>query len=129
MLACLEDQCISPSGTDEKFVTTAATKLKSSDCYIPSKNTKSLEFAVVHTIGKINYNADGFSMKNKDVLRPEIIEITTVKKKTTTQFENQEPIKQKQIKKDREREKERRKIKKDHTDIILVCLYVCTEMC
>ncbi|PHJ26083.1 myosin d [Cystoisospora suis] len=76
LLACLEDQCISPSGTDEKFVNTAATKLKGSECYVPSKNTKSLEFAVVHTIGRINYNADGFSMKNKDVLRPEIVEVT-----------------------------------------------------
>ncbi|EPR62459.1 myosin D [Toxoplasma gondii ME49] len=76
VLAALEDQCISPSGTDEKFVSSLASKLAGNKCFIPSKNTKSLEFTVVHTIGKVIYNADGFAFKNKDVLRPEIIEIT-----------------------------------------------------
>ncbi|PFH37755.1 myosin D [Besnoitia besnoiti] len=76
ILAALEDQCISLSGNDEKFCGGMSSKLSGNPCFVASKNTKSLDFTIVHTIGRITYNANGFCLKNKDVLRSEIIEVT-----------------------------------------------------
>lgn len=78
VLGILEDQCLAPGGTDEKFVGACKSSLKEGTKFQPAKVSANINFLVVHTIGAIQYNADGFLFKNKDVLRPEIMEVVQV---------------------------------------------------
>lgn len=75
-MAALEDQCLAPGGNDEKFVSAAYATLKESPKLLKSKVGANLNFIVVHTIGEIPYCASGFLLKNKDVLRAELVEAT-----------------------------------------------------
>lgn len=45
---------------------------------MPAKLDAQSSFFVKHTIGTIKYNAQGFIFKNKDVLRPEMVEVVQV---------------------------------------------------
>lgn len=75
ILSALEDQCLVPSGTDEKFLSAAYNNLKSNPCLKPAKISGDVNFVVSHTIGDIQYSASGFLFKNKDVLRAELVEV------------------------------------------------------
>jgi len=75
VLGILEDQCLAPGGNDEKFVGTCKNNLKDSVKFQAAKVGANINFLIVHTIGAIQYNGDGFLFKNKDVLRPEIMEV------------------------------------------------------
>ncbi|KAF8822282.1 myosin D [Cardiosporidium cionae] len=75
VLSLLEEQCLAPGGTDEKFVNSCKNSLKGKAAFQPAKVGANINFLVVHTIGSIQYNADSFLFKNKDILRPEIMEI------------------------------------------------------
>ncbi|KAL8437328.1 hypothetical protein Efla_004286 [Eimeria flavescens] len=75
ILSALEDQCLAPGGNDEKFVAACKTNFKNSTKYKPAKVSPNINFLVTHTIGDIQYNAEGFLYKNKDVLRAEIMEL------------------------------------------------------
>ncbi|ORM41105.1 Myosin-A [Babesia sp. Xinjiang] len=74
ILSLLEDQCLAPGGTDENLVSSCNNKLKDSSKYSPAKVGSKLNFTVVHTIGTIQYNAQSFVFKNKDVLTAELVE-------------------------------------------------------
>ncbi|OEH74173.1 hypothetical protein cyc_04385 [Cyclospora cayetanensis] len=71
VLSILEDQC----GSDEKLVSACSTKLKANAKFVPAKLDAQSAFNINHTIGCIKYNAQGFIFKNKDVLRPEMVEV------------------------------------------------------
>lgn len=75
LMTCLEDLCLAPGGTDEKFLSAAWTTLKDSPKFIKPKVGGNTSFIVCHTIGDIQYSVHGFIFKNKDVLRPELIEV------------------------------------------------------
>ncbi|CDJ56122.1 hypothetical protein EMWEY_00014750 [Eimeria maxima] len=75
ILSILEDQCLAPGGSDEKLVSACCTKLKSSSKFVPAKLDSHSAFMVKQSIGTIKYNAQGFIFKNKDVLRPEMVEV------------------------------------------------------
>ncbi|KAL8425451.1 hypothetical protein Efla_006850 [Eimeria flavescens] len=75
VLSILEDQCLAPGGTDEKLVSAFCSKLKANPRFEPAKLDAQRAFNIKHTIGTIRYNAQGFLFKNKDVLRPEMVEI------------------------------------------------------
>lgn len=75
VLSSLEDQCLAPGGTDEKFLSNCKNMFKGSTKFKPAKVSPNINFLVNHTIGDIQYNAEGFLFKNKDVLRAEIMEI------------------------------------------------------
>lgn len=75
ILSCLEDQCLAPGGTDEKFVTACTSTLKGSDKFVPAKVASNQNFIIQHTIGPIQYCAINFLLKNKDVLRAELMEL------------------------------------------------------
>lgn len=75
ILSAMEDQCLVPSGTDEKFLSAAYTNLKNNPCLKPAKISGNVNFIVSHTIGDIQYCASGFLFKNKDVLRAELVEV------------------------------------------------------
>lgn len=65
-------------GSDEKLVSACCTKLKSSSKFVPAKLDSHSAFMVKQSIGTIKYNAQGFIFKNKDVLRPEMVEVVQV---------------------------------------------------
>lgn len=75
VLSCLEDQCLAPGGSDEKFVNACTTTLKGNDKYVPAKVASNKNFVIQHTIGPIQYCATNFLLKNKDVLRAELMEL------------------------------------------------------
>ncbi|CXJ03190.1 myosin A [Plasmodium berghei] len=75
VLSYLEDQCLAPGGSDEKFVNACVVNLKSNEKFIPAKVASNKNFIIQHTIGPIQYCSDNFLLKNKDVLRGELVEI------------------------------------------------------
>jgi len=78
LMAALDDQCLAPSGSDEKFLGNAHTMLKGNPKLIKPKVSANVLFMVDHTIGEIQYNVQGFLFKNKDVLRPDLVEVVQV---------------------------------------------------
>lgn len=74
ILAMLEDQCLAPGGSDTKLVGNLSSTLKGSTKFSLAKVGPDKNFVVIHTIGEISYCATGFLFKNKDVLRPELME-------------------------------------------------------
>ena len=74
LMSSLEDQCIAPGGTDEKFVSLAYKSIKGSH-FLPGKVSPNLSFIVVHTIGPVQYSAKNFLQKNKDILRSELVQL------------------------------------------------------
>lgn len=72
-------RCAHPGGSDEKLVSACCTKLKAYPSFVPAKLDAQTSFNVKHTIGSIKYNAQGFIFKNKDVLRPEMVEVVQVR--------------------------------------------------
>lgn len=80
VLAYLEDQCLAPGGTDEKFVSACVTNLKGNDKFTPAKVASNKNFLIQHTIGAIQYCSDNFLLKNKDVLRGELVEVIMTSK-------------------------------------------------
>ncbi|KNC35798.1 myosin-A [Plasmodium falciparum RAJ116] len=75
VLSYLEDQCLAPGGTDEKFVSSCATNLKENNKFTPAKVASNKNFIIQHTIGPIQYCAESFLLKNKDVLRGDLVEV------------------------------------------------------
>eukprot|EP01071_Lankesteria_metandrocarpae_P005010 Lankesteria_metandrocarpae@DN3807_c0_g1_i1.p1 len=75
LMACLDDQCLAPSSTDEKFLSNCHNLLKGNPKLIKPKVASNFMFLVDHTIGEIQYNVRGFLAKNKDVLRPDLVEV------------------------------------------------------
>ncbi|GIX63977.1 myosin A [Babesia caballi] len=90
ILSLLEDQCLAPGGTDENLVTSCNNQLKANNKYSPAKVGGKLNFTVVHTIGSIQYNAQNFIFKNKDVLTAELVECVNASPNETIRclFEN-----------------------------------------
>ncbi|SBS85891.1 myosin A, putative [Plasmodium ovale] len=75
VLSYLEDQCLAPGGSDEKFVSACVANLKNNEKFTPAKVASNKNFVIQHTIGPIQYCADNFLLKNKDVLRGELVEV------------------------------------------------------
>eukprot|EP01069_Polyplicarium_translucidae_P007657 Polyplicarium_translucidae@DN3137_c0_g1_i2.p1 len=74
-MAVLEDQCLAPGGTDEKFLSAAVSALKDQPKFVKAKVGANINFLVDHTIGEIQYSVVDFLFKNKDVLRGELVEV------------------------------------------------------
>eukprot|EP00921_Rhytidocystis_pertsovi_P005442 GHVQ01009377.1.p1 GENE.GHVQ01009377.1~~GHVQ01009377.1.p1 ORF type:complete len:867 (+),score=136.57 GHVQ01009377.1:255-2855(+) len=75
LLATLEDQCLAPSGSDEKLVANMYSQMKGQSHIQQGRISPNINFVVVHTIGEIQYCGDNFLFKNKDVLRAELAEV------------------------------------------------------
>jgi len=75
LLAVLEDQCLAPGGSDEKFLSAIYTTLKGSAKLVKAKVSGNINFIVVHTIGEIQYNVTNFLIKNKDVVKAELVDV------------------------------------------------------
>lgn len=71
--------CLFAGGNDEKLVSACCTKLKSSSRFVPAKLDAHSAFLIKHSIGTIKYNAQGFVFKNKDVLKPEMVDVVQVR--------------------------------------------------
>uniref|UniRef100_A0A8C9GPQ9 Myosin-A-like n=1 Tax=Piliocolobus tephrosceles TaxID=591936 RepID=A0A8C9GPQ9_9PRIM len=80
VLSYLEDQCLAPGGTDEKFVSACVINLKGNEKFTPAKVASNQNFLIQHTIGAIQYCAENFLLKNKDVLRGELVEVIMTSK-------------------------------------------------
>eukprot|EP00922_Rhytidocystis_sp_ex-Travisia-forbesii_P048908 GHVS01072820.1.p1 GENE.GHVS01072820.1~~GHVS01072820.1.p1 ORF type:complete len:827 (-),score=100.82 GHVS01072820.1:234-2714(-) len=75
LMAALEDQCLAPGGTDEKFVSGVLATLKGNNKLRAAKIRPNINFLVVHTIGEIQYSGKNFIKKNMDILRVELVEV------------------------------------------------------
>lgn len=75
IMAALEDQCLAPGGSDEKFLSNALSNMKGNTKFFAAKVGGNINFVVAHTIGDIQYTATSFLLKNKDVLRAELAEV------------------------------------------------------
>ncbi|SBS87823.1 myosin A, putative [Plasmodium malariae] len=75
ILSYLEDQCLAPGGSDEKFVSVCVANLKNNEKFTLAKVASNKNFIIQHTIGPIQYCADNFLLKNKDLLRGELVEV------------------------------------------------------
>eukprot|EP00922_Rhytidocystis_sp_ex-Travisia-forbesii_P025993 GHVS01038103.1.p1 GENE.GHVS01038103.1~~GHVS01038103.1.p1 ORF type:complete len:437 (-),score=61.94 GHVS01038103.1:194-1504(-) len=73
ILSALEDQCLAPGGTDKGFLRCCAQSMKEKEQFVSSGGGD--RFLVLHTIGPIHYSADNFLLKNKDVLRSEMVKV------------------------------------------------------
>lgn len=80
VLAMLEDQCLAPGGTDTKLVGNLSNALKGHPKFQLAKIGPDKNFVVLHTIGEIQYCAMGFLFKNKDILRPDLMEVVQASK-------------------------------------------------
>lgn len=85
VLSTLEDQCLAPGGADEKLVGSCKNNLKNNPAFQPARVGPNVNFLVIHTIGAIQYNSEGFLYKNKDVLRSELMEIVKKSPSKVTQ--------------------------------------------
>eukprot|EP00921_Rhytidocystis_pertsovi_P010940 GHVQ01017620.1.p2 GENE.GHVQ01017620.1~~GHVQ01017620.1.p2 ORF type:complete len:1212 (-),score=252.59 GHVQ01017620.1:6043-9678(-) len=75
ILAVLEDQCLAPGGSDKGFLRSAVIELKDRDDFKQASVNSEANFVVTHTIGDIQYCSDNFLLKNKDVLRSEMVDV------------------------------------------------------
>lgn len=75
LMSILEDQCLAPGSADEKFLSGAYAGLKGNEILQPAKVASNINFVILHTIGPIQYNCQGFLVKNKDILRAELVEV------------------------------------------------------
>eukprot|EP00923_Selenidium_pygospionis_P035586 GHVN01062146.1.p1 GENE.GHVN01062146.1~~GHVN01062146.1.p1 ORF type:complete len:775 (+),score=114.99 GHVN01062146.1:497-2821(+) len=74
VFALLEDSCLGPSGSDEGLVASLKTQLKDNPAFKESKKNARENFIICHTIADITYTATGFLLKNKDILKSELME-------------------------------------------------------
>ncbi|XP_075591230.1 myosin-A-like [Dermatophagoides farinae] len=80
IISCLEDVCMAPGGDDHRFVHQCNTQLASNSYYSKSKIGGGSNFIVTHTIGDIQYCADNFTSKNRDLLRFEVVSVLKASK-------------------------------------------------
>lgn len=75
VLALLEDQCLAPGGTDKGFLGSCLQTMKDREDFKAAVVGNDTNFVILHTIGAIQYCADNFLLKNKDVLRSDMVEV------------------------------------------------------
>lgn len=75
VFAVLEDACMAPGGSDDSFVQNMKECLRSNPAFKEDRRGGSLLFVIEHTIAGIAYDATNFLVKNKDLLKPELMEV------------------------------------------------------
>eukprot|EP01071_Lankesteria_metandrocarpae_P004194 Lankesteria_metandrocarpae@DN3423_c0_g1_i1.p1 len=83
LMTVLEDQCLAPGGSDTKFVSACANALSKGGLFQQAKVGGNYNFMVAHTIGSIQYNATNFLIKNKDLLRAELVDVVQTSTRLT----------------------------------------------
>eukprot|EP00056_Hartaetosiga_gracilis_P009058 m.129736 g.129736 ORF g.129736 m.129736 type:complete len:1081 (+) comp13050_c6_seq3:90-3332(+) len=69
----LDEECRLPRGSDLGFVSKCSVNLQShsgSASFIPSRSNKDASFTIHHYAGKVEYDCNGFLVKNNDTLPP-----------------------------------------------------------
>ncbi|PFH38584.1 myosin A [Besnoitia besnoiti] len=74
VFALLEDQCLAPGGSDEKLARSVNGLLAQRRGGGTGKG-KDFSFTVSHSTGDVTYRTENFLLKNKDVLRAELVEV------------------------------------------------------
>eukprot|EP00914_Ancora_sagittata_P022990 GHVO01045643.1.p1 GENE.GHVO01045643.1~~GHVO01045643.1.p1 ORF type:complete len:510 (-),score=126.45 GHVO01045643.1:14-1375(-) len=76
LMTSIEDQCLAPGGADDKIISSAVGQVHTPHTKLyKAKVNPNENFVVAHTIGDIQYNVKGFILKNKDILRAELVEV------------------------------------------------------
>eukprot|EP00934_Nitzschia_sp_Nitz4_P004752 Nitzschia sp. Nitz4//scaffold342_size18221//7904//11837//NITZ4_008795-RA/size18221-snap-gene-0.25-mRNA-1//-1//CDS//3329548577//4742//frame0 len=68
LLACLNEECLRPKGSDKAFVYKAQAMNKDNATFFRDLHAPDLEFGIKHFAGDVTYHADEFIVKNKDTL-------------------------------------------------------------
>ncbi|PHJ20757.1 myosin a [Cystoisospora suis] len=78
VFSLLEDQCLAPGGSDAKLARGIAAMLRDRErtgtCPVSGKSGDR-SFTIRHSAGEVTYQTVDFLFKNKDVLRPELVEV------------------------------------------------------
>nr|XP_027200343.1 myosin-A-like [Dermatophagoides pteronyssinus] len=75
IISYLEDACVAPASDDAKFVHSCHVGLGSNPNYSKPKVGSDCNFVITHTIGDIQYNAQAFLAKNRDILKNELVDV------------------------------------------------------
>ncbi|CAI5438856.1 unnamed protein product [Caenorhabditis angaria] len=82
ILSTLDDVCLFPQGSDQSFVQRLTdTHAQHPKYVVPEIRAKS-DFAVVHYAGRVDYEAQGWRVKNMDPLNENVIEVLKSSKET-----------------------------------------------
>uniref|UniRef100_A0A6F7P0X3 Myosin-11 n=1 Tax=Haemonchus contortus TaxID=6289 RepID=A0A6F7P0X3_HAECO len=80
ILSTLDDICLFPQGNDTGFVERLAAQHHNHSKYlVPEMRSKS-DFAIVHYAGRVDYQAQGWRVKNMDPLNENVVELLQLSK-------------------------------------------------
>lgn len=74
ILHLLDDESNFPKATDGSFLEKCHYNHALNDLYFRPRMS-SMEFGIKHYAGQVWYNADGFLEKNRDTLRPDVVDL------------------------------------------------------
>lgn len=80
IVTILEDTCLGPAPDDKKFNGRCNSELGSHPNYGKAMIDAEANFIVTHTIGPIQYCSKNFISKNKDMLKPELVDVMLASK-------------------------------------------------
>mmetsp|Transcript_28296 Transcript_28296/g.65180 ORF Transcript_28296/g.65180 Transcript_28296/m.65180 type:complete len:1554 (+) Transcript_28296:189-4850(+) len=76
VLSILDEECIVPQGTDESFLEKLVAKCEQNvNPHFRTTKNRREQFVVVHYAGEVTYTVLGFTVKNKDELQPDLVDM------------------------------------------------------
>ncbi|VDL71546.1 unnamed protein product [Nippostrongylus brasiliensis] len=75
ILSTLDDVCLFPQGNDTSFVERLAAQHHSHSKYLVPEMRSRSDFAIVHYAGRVDYQANGWRVKNMDPLNENVVEL------------------------------------------------------
>jgi len=102
LLPILDDVCMTAhamsDGLDEKFIAKAAENQSGHPHFVPISGSGGHGFIVKHYAGEVEYDARGFSVKNRDSLFPDIVDVLRSSKTKLVKllFEEEKPAEESQ---------------------------------
>eukprot|EP00980_Cylindrotheca_fusiformis_P010369 scaffold2306_cov132-Cylindrotheca_fusiformis.AAC.4 len=74
LLACLNEECVRPKGSDKTFVFKSQASNLSNPSFLRDRHAPDCEFGIRHYAGDVIYNATNFVVKNNDTLPSDLLE-------------------------------------------------------
>lgn len=82
IMSTLDDVCLFPQGSDNAFVTRLNETHNQHPKYVVPEIRSRSDFAVVHYAGRVDYQAEGWRVKNMDPLNENVIDVLKVAKES-----------------------------------------------
>ncbi|CAI2312949.1 unnamed protein product [Caenorhabditis sp. 36 PRJEB53466] len=80
IMSFLDDVCLFPQGSDQSFVQRLNDQHSQHPKYVVPEIRSRSDFAVVHYAGRVDYQAEGWRLKNMDPLNDNVIDILKIAK-------------------------------------------------